>query len=237
VNLWLDDTHTPYVPSDEQLKAARTPGDGPEVAKYKAVMIELDRQIGRLLDGLKDTNTLVIFLGDNGAAPTFQQKRVGGLRGAKLSLYEGGIRVPFVVWWPGHAKAGLVNEKTVISAVDLLPTLATICATQPPKDYHSDGLDLSAAFRGDQPPRTRPLFWEYGRNNISFDYPAAPKHRSPNVAVRDGDWKLLINADGAGAELYNLASDLKETKDLAAENPDIVRRLSDAALAWRKSLP
>ena len=61
--------------------------------------------------------------------------------------------------------------------------------------------------------------------------------RSPNVAIRDGDWKLLINADGTGAELYNLANDRNESHNLAAEKPDITKRLTDAALAWRKSLP
>ena len=198
VNLWLDDTHTPFVPSEEQLKEATATGDLPEVAKYKAVLIETDRQIGRLLDGLKDTNTLVVFLGDNGALPTFDQKRVGGLRGSKLSLYEGGTRVPFIVWWPGKTKAGVVNDKTVIASVDLVPSLAKLCEVALPKDYTPDGEDLSAAMTGGEPKRTKPLFWEYGRNDKSFAFPRIAYHRSPNVAVRDGDWKLLVNADGTG---------------------------------------
>jgi arylsulfatase A-like enzyme len=237
VNLWLDDTHTPFVPSADQLKAVRTAKDAENLARYKAVLVETDRQVGRLLDGLKGTNTLVLFLGDNGAAPTFDQKRVGGLRGAKLSLYEGGTRVPFIVWWPGNARAGVVNEKTVLAAVDLLPSLATVCGASLPKGYRSDGEDLSAALKGGQPKRTKPQIWEYGRNNTSFRYPAAARHRSPNVAIRQGDWKLLVNADGTRVELYDLATDPKETKNLATEKADLARQLTETALKWRKSLP
>src|SRR5581483_3256519 len=156
---------------------------------------------------------LVLFLGDNGASPPFERDRVGGLRGQKLSLYEGGVRVPFVAWWPGKAKAGVVNDRTVISAVDFLPTLATICGAKLPDGYAPDGEDMTAAVLGGSPVRTRPLFWEYGRNDTSFAYPRDAKHRSPNVAVRDGDWKLLVNADGTGAELYDLAADPREAKN------------------------
>ena len=236
VNLWLDDTHTPFVPSPEQQKAVSTTGDPPEVARFKAVLVETDRQVGRLLDGLAGTNTLVLLIGDNGALPTFDQKRVGGLRGSKLSLYEGGTRVPFLAWWPGQAKPG-VNETTVISTLDLVPTLTALCGAKLPAGYAPDGEDLSAAVKGSSPKRTKPLFWEYGRNTTSFAYPKDAYHRSPNVSVRDGDWKLLVNADGTKAELYDLAADPKETKNLAADRPEVTKRLTDAALTWRKSLP
>jgi arylsulfatase A-like enzyme len=236
VNLWLDDTHTPFVPSAEQLAAVKAGNNPGELAKYKAVLVETDRQIGRLLDGLAGTNTLVLMIGDNGALPTFDQKRVGGLRGSKLSLYEGGIRVPFVAWWPGRAESG-VNSATVISTLDLVPTLATLCGATVPSGYTPDGEDLSAAVTGGSPKRAKPLFWEYGRNHTAFAYPKDARHRSPNVAVRDGDWKLLVNADGTRAELYDLAADPKEANDLAADQPAVTKRLTAAALAWRKSLP
>ena len=238
VNLWLDDTHTPFVPSKDQLKAVPSGADDDEPAiKYKAVLLEADKQIGRLLDGLKKTNTLVIFLGDNGPSPPLERRRTGGLRGQKLSLYEGGIRVPFVAWWPGNVTAGVVNESTVIATVDLLPTLATICAAPLPKNFKADGQDMSAALQGKLPLRTKPVFWEYGRNPKSFAYPKAERHRSPNVAVREGDWKLLINADGTDAELYDLAKDAREEHNVADAQPDVARRLTAAALQWRKSLP
>ncbi len=237
VNLWLDDTHTPFVPSAEQLKAVQADGDSPQMANYKAVVFETDQQVGRLIEGLKETNTLVLLIGDNGASPPFERKRGGGLRGSKLSLYEGGTRVPFMAWWSGTTAAGVVNEKTVICGVDLLPSLATICQAKLPEGYASDGEDLSAAIVGKLPVRAKPLFWEYGRNNTSFAYPKDAMHRSPNVAMREGDWKLLVNADGSDAELYNLATDRNETNNVAAENPAVLKRLTESALQWRKSLP
>ena len=79
--------------------------------------------------------------------------------------------------------------------------------------------------------------WGATTLNMSFDYPKVAMHRSPNVAMRQGDWKLLVNADGSNAELYDLANDRFETKNLATEKPDVTRRLAAAAIAWRKSLP
>lgn len=236
INLWLDDTHTPFVPSEEQLAEVSGSDDRPRQKNYKAVMRELDRQIGRLLEGLAGTNTLVLLVGDNGAAPTFGQRRVGGLRGQKLSLYEGGIRVPFLVWWPEAIKRGVVNDATVISTVDLLPSLAKICGGKLPPGYQSDGELLDEALVGQMPKRRGPLFWEYGRND-TFSYPAAARHRSPNVAVREGNWKLLVNGDGGGAELYDLGSDPRETRNVASAEAEVAGRLSELALRWRKSLP
>ncbi|QEL16114.1 sulfatase family protein [Limnoglobus roseus] len=237
VNLWLDDTHTPYVPSDAQKDAVKKAGDEEARTNYKAVLAALDVQIGRLLDGLKGTNTLVLFLGDNGASPPFPRIRNGGLRGQKLSLYEGGIRVPFAAWWPGHTKAGVVNDKTVVAAMDFLPTLANVCGAKLPEGYTADGEDVTAAVLGETPTRAKPLFWEYGRNTTSFAYPQDAKHRSPNVAVRDGNWKLLVNADGTGGELYDVVTDAKETKNVIADQPAVAKRLTEAAVAWRKSVP
>ncbi len=238
VNLWLDDTHTPWVPSAED-QAKKTPAAR---EMLKKVTEEMDRQIGRLLDALleskPDRPTLVLFLGDNGPLPTFQQARTAGLRGSKLSLYEGGIRVPGIAWGPGLVRGGVTNAETVIGAVDLVPSLCKLAGAALPAGYEPDGEDLGAALLGTAAPkRTKPLFWEYGRNGTSFAYPKEPGHRSPNVAVRDGDWKLLLNADGSGGELYDLASDPNEARDRAADQPALLRRLSDAALAWRKSLP
>jgi len=230
VNLWIDDPHTPWVPegADGLLK-----GDTRE--RLARVLAEDDRQIGRLMDAVP-ANTLLVFASDNGPLPTFKAARTLGLRGSKLSLYEGGIRLPFVVRWPGRVPAGRVDSTTVLAAVDMLPTLSAIAGARPPDGASSDDEDLSAALLGKPGARAKPLLWEYGRNQKSFNYPAG-RDRSPNVAVRDGRWKLLINADGTGAELYDLAADASETGNLAKQNPDIAKRLADAALAWRKSLP
>jgi arylsulfatase A-like enzyme len=200
----------------------------------------MDRQMGRLLDAVRHRNseraTLILFISDNGPLPTFDRRRAGGVRGSKLSLYEGGIRVPFIAWGPGLAPAGASNDTTVLSGVDLLPTLASIGGIDLPAGYAPDGEDLSAALLGKPAQRSKPLFWEYGRNDSSFAYPRPPD-RSPNVAVVQGDWKLLVNADGSGAEVYNLADDPRETANLAAVNPAVTERLTKLALDWRKSLP
>jgi arylsulfatase A-like enzyme len=226
------------------LKRKYNAADNPEGERnFQGVLDEYDRQMGRLLDGLKElglaTNTLVLFSGDNGPLPTYEQRRTGGLRGSKLSLYEGGTRLPLLVWWPGHAPAGRLNERTVFTAVDLLPTLCAIGGASIPADTirRLDGEDLSVALTGNAPLRRKPVFWEYGRNTHSFAYPGVLRNRSPNVAVRDGPWKLLINDDGSGAELYDLLADAKETQNLAPEMPGIAQRLSALALNWRRTLP
>lgn len=245
VNLWLDDIHTPHVPSDEQLAGA---GEGTGNAKYRAVLRATDAQIGRLLGALKemkiDANTIVILAGDNGPEPSFGRKRSGGMRGMKWSLYEGGIRTPLVVRWPSVVPAA-VNDTTVVGAVDFFPTLCALAGVPAPGGVKFDGEDLSAAWKGAKQPRATPLLWEYGRKPPAdgpgkvraFPYPTESDAKSPNVAIRDGDWKLLINADGTGAELYKLSTDRNESHNLAAENLDITKRLTDAALTWRKTLP
>ena len=181
-------------------------------------------------------STLLILTSDNGPLPTLKQKRCAGLRGSKTSLYEGGIRVPFLVRWPGQVPSGQVDDQTVLSAVDLLPTLCEIAHAKLPASLQADGEDMSRSFLGAPQLRRKPLFWEYGRNADYFHYPRAP-NRSPNLAIREGKWKLLIQADGSGAELYDLAEDGRETRNIAQEHPQVVDRLSDAVLGWRKSLP
>ena len=246
VNLWFDDVHTPHRPSAEQRKKA---GDGKGTADFRAVLQETDREIGRLLDALhdlgQDARTLVIVSGDNGPEPSFNRARSGGLRGMKWSLYEGGIRTPLIARWPGVVPPGVVNETTVVSGVDFFPTLCGLADVPTPTDPAFDGEDLSAIFRGAKFPRTKPLLWEYGRKPQTegkggirtFPYPHEPDAKSPNVAIREGGWKFLINADGSGAELYDLGTDRDEAHNLTAEKPGLTERLTNAALTWRKSLP
>jgi len=196
--------------------------------------------MGRLFAGLKELGledrTLVIFTSDNGPLPSFRGSRSGSLRGSKLSLYEGGIRMPFIVRWPGHTPAGRVDEQSVLAATDLFPTLCSMASVELPKGVGFDGENVSAALLGRPTVRARPLFWEYGRNTNAFSFPKG-RDRSPNIAMREGDWKLLLNADGAASELYNLKSDPKETTNLADKNPELAARLKTQAMAWRNSLP
>ncbi|OWK40238.1 sulfatase [Fimbriiglobus ruber] len=244
VNLWLDDPHTPWVPTDDDQqpgKGGRTVGKGDTPKRLAGVLTEMDRQVGRLLDGVRarKTNrpTVVLFLSDNGPLPTFDRKRTTGLRGSKLSLYEGGIRLPFIAWCPGLVPAGTTNDTTVLAGVDLFPTLCRLCGAKLPDGYEPDGEDLSPALLGKPAARTKPLFWEYGRNDSAFAYPGKKTERSPNVAVRDGNWKLLVNANGTGAELYDVAADPNEATDRSAAEPVVAKRLTDTALKWRKALP
>ncbi len=228
VNLWLDDPHTPWVLEGQS-------GEGNTRKTLKAVIEENDRQIGRLMDRLP-ANTLLIFTSDNGPLPTFDQKRVLGLRGSKLSLYEGGIRLPFIARWPGRVPAARVDDTSILAAVDMLPTLCAVGGAKPPEGYAGDGIDASKALLGEVLTRTQPLFWEYGRNDKSFKFPG-PRQRSPNVAILDGQWKLLVNADGTGAELYSISPDPNETTNMAEAQPEITAKLKAAALSWRTSLP
>lgn len=227
VNLWFDDVHTPWVPAAFE--------DGKERRNLAAVIAEMDVQIGRLMDALPP-DTLVVFASDNGALPTFKGERNVGLRGSKLSLYEGGIRLPFIARWPGHVPAGRVDDTTVLHAVDLLPTLATIAGAHLPDRYKGDGEDMSSALLGKAVRRAKPLFWEYGRNETAFKFPAGAD-RSPNVAMLDGKWKLLINADGTGPELYDIRADPNETCNLAASNLAQAEGMKVTTLQWRASLP
>ena len=239
VNLWPDDVHTPWVPSGERL--SEYPNGPEQERKFRAVLDEYDQQFGRFFAGLKelglDENTLVIFTSDNGALPTFNGKRTAPFRGSKLSLYEGGIRMPFIVRWPGRVPAGRVDEESVLGAVDFFPTFCALAGAKLPKGVAFDGEDVSAVWLGKPAGKRRaPLFWEYGRNEESFSYPQG-RDRSPNVAVRDGKWKLLVNASGSGAELYDLKADVAEENNLVAKEAAVAKQHSEAALKWRKSLP
>jgi arylsulfatase A-like enzyme len=138
-----------------------------------------------------------------------------------------------------------VDETSVVAAVDFFPTLCTLCGVDLPAGAAFDGEDVSAVFRGQALTRARRLFWEYGRKPPApdskvlggFPYPKEPGARSPNVAVRDGAWKLLVQDDGTGAELFNLEDDPRETRNRAAEHPELAGRLAKSALGWRRALP
>ena len=124
VNLWPDDMHTPYVPSQDVYKMGNSEWE--KKVNFIPVLAELDKQIGRLLDGLDKLgiadNTIVIFTSDNGPNPSYKNGRTDGMRGQKATLYEGGIRMPFMIRWPARISAGQVNDETVLCSVDIFPT-------------------------------------------------------------------------------------------------------------------
>ena len=154
----------------------------------------------------------------------------GGLRGRKRSLFEGGVRVPFIVRWPGHTPAGAKNNTTVFTAVDLWPTLCAAADITLPADYQGDGENLRGAFEGKEIPRTLPIFWQWLGNKNEPDW-------WPRLAVRDGDWKLVMTEDAKRVELYQLHEDRAESTDVAKDHPDNVARLTKLALDWKATLP
>lgn len=232
INLWPDDPHTELEPS-----AARR-GDRTPRALLAGVVHELDRDVGRLIDAIRAdrelaANTLVIFASDNG--PEDKVGSAGGFRGAKTNLYEGGVRVPFIVWAPGlQAKgaAGSINRRTVMAGMDLAPSLLALTGVRAPAGVSFDGQDLSAALLGrGEPVRSGPIFW------IRPPDRPGPENSFPDLGMREGDWKLLVEFDGTGAQLYNLANDPGEMIDLAKAEPARVTRMIEQVMAWRKTLP
>ena len=188
-------------------------------AAYAAMITRMDRDVGRIIDlvgelGL-DENTVVFFTSDNGpswvggADPDFFESR-GPLRGRKAQVYEGGIRVPLIARWPGRIRAGSVSD--LPSAFwDFLPTLADLAGTPAPADV--DGLSFVPTLVGRDADQARHdyLYWEYAGAQV----------------VRLGDWKGVRPARSDVIELYDLSRDIGETTDLAATEPDVVRRIDD----------
>lgn len=187
-------------------------------ATFAAMITRMDRDIGRLADLLRsrglERRTLVLFISDNGphreggADPVFF-KSSGGLRGIKRDLYEGGIRVPMIARWVGVIPAGRVSDHRW-AHWDVLPTLAEIAGARAPDGV--DGLSMVRALRGESQP-THPFFyWEF-------------HERGFQQAVRMGRWKAVRLRVGSSLELYDLETDPREEREVAAANPDVVARI------------
>lgn len=245
ITLWPDDVHTPHRPSPEMAAKYGGNTDGKKTPKknFQGVLEEYDKQIGRLLYSMSsmglDEKTIVIFTGDNGPEPPLGTERTAGLRGMKMSLYEGGIREPFIVRWPGHVHVGGVNESSVVSGVDMFPTLCKMAGVQVAPEIAKvfDGEDMSGALLGDNSVRKRPLLWEYGRKSNAYKYPRLPGDRSPQVGIRSGDTKVLVNADGSGREIYDIRTNEHESTGTLVRANAETDALTSKALEWRRSLP
>ena len=233
VDVWPDDVHSPFFPP----KALR--GDGSKKQLYLGVVQATDDQLKPLFDFIRADekrrdNTLIIIASDNGPEPGAGS--AGPFRGHKGNLYEGGIREPFIVWGPGiveKSAAGTVNDQTVVAGFDLLPSILSIIWRDLPAGKVFDGEDLSEALLGrSKPIRTKPLMWLRPP-----DRPGPADDPWPDLAIREGDWKLLINADGSKPQLYDLLHDEKESTNLASKEPQTVQRLKDKVVSWRRALP
>ncbi len=205
--------------------------DWPEKEKaYAAMVTQGDTYAGRILATLKEMgveqNTLVIFASDNGGVTAdghstgfFDSMRTASgalLRGQKGTLYEGGIRVPFLARWPGRIAPGSENQSPIYFA-DLFPTFADAAGAPAPR---VDGTSLLPLFAG-KPGPNRTLHWEH------FAYNAKTQELTPQgVAVRFGKWKAIMHKVGQVPELYDLTVDEAETNDLAKSNPRIARRMA-----------
>lgn len=224
--------HTPMHATDDRLKRFTTIADK-QRQTYAAMLTAMDEAIGRVLDKLRaenlDEDTLVFFFSDNGG-PTMRGTTINGsintpLRGSKRTTLEGGVRVPFVVRWPGRVPGGTTYSSLVIQ-LDILPTALAAAGAPVTRDANLHGVNLLPYLNGDErsPPHDT-LYWRFGQQ----------------MAIRRGDWKLVRYdqaADGGAAgvatppKLYNLATDIGEANDLGAREPARVQELQAAWDAW-----
>ncbi len=208
--------------------------------QYLGDVYQIDRNVDRVLTaidelGLRD-NTIVVFSSDHGPAPIMLANKgvrefsknmlgyAGEFRGGKHTQYEGGTRVPFIIRWPGHVKAGHVDHDSVCSFIDWLPTLSAIANVRE-LPQQLDGEDISDIWQGAVRRRSKPLFWKASSTG------SAP-------AIRDGDWKLHLNRKrDQEIELYDLSADASENNNVAEKNPDVVASLRKKLRIWVAELP
>jgi arylsulfatase A-like enzyme len=202
-----------------------------QLRTYAAMVAALDAGVGQILDAVKasgqEDNTIIVFASDNGCAEYYEGMcSCEPLRGGKLSHYEGGTRVPFMMRWPGHIKAGLVYRK-VASLLDVLPTSVAAAGGKLPGDRVYDGVDLMPFLTGAKDGEPHDLLvWR----------------RRPLVSIRYGDWKLWESVNdetgkyGEYKLLFNLKTDLNEQHDLAAKHPEKVKELEGMIQQWAKDM-
>ena len=233
INLWPDDIHTPLEPP-ENLR-----GDLSLQARFLGVMQEMDKQMGQLFDYIRKNpelrkNTLIIFTSDNG--PDKAVNTAGPLRGYKTNLYEGGFREPFIAWWPGvipEKKEGTKNTKTVLAGIDLPLIFMEVAGAKREKNVPYDGENMVEAISGkSQKKRSKPIFWIRPP-----DRPGYNGDNDPDLAIRKGDYKLLLDFDGSNVQLYNLEKDISESKNLAASELGKAAELKSELQNWFQSYP
>jgi len=225
-------------------------GNYPCNAIYAAMVEQVDISTGKILQALDELGlsrkTLVIFFSDNGGLvsrfdriPLIADSKASiyegdtlayiassnaPLRSEKGTLYEGGIREPFIMWWPGRLESGRVSS-SIVSSVDFLPTLAQLAGTELPPDQVQDGISLVPVMEGDELDSDRAIFWHY----------PVYHHDTPASAVRTGRWKLIHHLVDNRLELYDLETDIGEQKDLSQSEPDKTEALYRVLEHWRKS--
>lgn len=235
VNLWPDDVHSPWWPP--VAKWGKTKHE-----MYHAVLEAMDAQFGKLFDHIRGTpelrdNTLILVCSDNGPEPGAGS--AGPFRGTKTTLYEGGTRSPLIAWGPGlieKSKAGSRNEDSVFAAMDLVPSLLAVADVAAPSGVAFDGENVAPVLLGrSTASRAAPIFWRRPPDRKTAS--ATLTERLPDLAMREGKWKLLCEYDGTQPQLYDLTNDRGEKTNLATQQPEIVSRLTKAVIDWHQSMP
>jgi arylsulfatase A-like enzyme len=215
--------HYPYQGRKDPPRYSREEGRtedpvSPEV--YKEMIEVMDEGVGRIHQAVQDAglieNTFIFFFSDNGPAGPGS---AGILRGKKGQIWEGGHRVPAIAYWPGKIKAGRVSDLTAMGA-DLLPTLAAISGTALDENLQLDGINLLPHLMENEHPPTRPLFWWHNKE----------------MAIRQGDFKLITDTSFSETLLYDLHMDPGEKKDIALQKPDLVEELLGLLKAWKEEV-
>lgn len=206
----------------------------PSRPEYAGLLEELDQSVGKIVGtidqlGLAE-NTLVVFVSDNGGLHREQGGTIttsnAPLRSEKGTVYEGGIRVPCIARWPGRIAAGQ-QSATIGATIDFYPTFLEIAKAAAPQQQVLDGVSLLPVFRNASA--------TLGRDTLYWHLPHY-HHSTPASALRQGDWKLIEFFETGSLELYNLAEDIGESKNLAARFPDRTQALHAALKAWRKDV-
>lgn len=235
--------HTPLQAKPELIEKYKQKGPRGEVnnAVYGGMVDNMDTQIGRVLDYLEQEgikkDTLIVFSSDNGGIRAVSPQ--DPLRAGKGSYYEGGIRVPMTVSWPNHIRPGTQSD-AVVTFVDWMPTLMSLLGGTLP-DAPLDGIDFSKVLLGTGDLPERSLYFHFPiylqAYNPRRDDGRDPLFRTrPGSVIRKGDWKLHEYFEDGAIELYNLASDLGETNNVARAYPKVARDLHRDLKAWRNSL-
>jgi arylsulfatase A len=224
LNLWFHESHEPVAAAEEFLNMYASE-DNLNRRHYYGDVSQMDAAVGKLMKYLDDhqlrESTLVFFTSDNGPETLKRYKGAersygspGPLRGMKLHITEAGYRVPGIVRWPGHVKAASESNEPVCN-VDLLPTVCAITGVKLP-ERKLDGADIAPIFEGREVKRPHPLYWQY---DFAISRPWV-------VSMREGEWKLMADAQLDKFELYNLIDDIGEKRNLASEHPDRVKQMA-----------
>ncbi|MDG2391361.1 MAG: sulfatase [Planctomycetaceae bacterium] len=233
--------HTPIQGKESLTKHFKTKQSTPHQknAQYAAMLKSVDESVDAVLQTLTrlnlDENTIIVFFSDNGGHEGATSNYP--LRGAKGMLYEGGIREPLLIKWPGVTKAGDLCDEPVIG-IDLYPTFLAMTNTTPPTGYTLDGVSLVPLLKDSQASLDRKaIFWHFPAYLQGKGDPhGGPFRTTPAGAIRMGDWKLIEWFETGRLELYNLKADLSETNNLAESQPEHLRRLHTQMKLWRKEV-